>query len=514
MVHPTTPVLIGSGQLTWRGGFETCPTPIGLCGAAARVACADAGLGEEVLAGLDTVGVVSFTIDTPGSTANLPVPRAANPPEALAVELGAHHARHIYSHTGGNTPQAMVNDACAAIASGDSRFVLLAGGEFLGSLMKMVKAGRFDLLAAHDVPSNTTPERCGTDRPGSSAHEEAHGLGFPVNVYPLFENALRAHLGRSLEEHSAAMGALFAPFTKVAVANPQAWFRTPRTPEELVTVSAENRMVGFPYPKRLNAIIQVDQAAALLLTSFAHAQALGVDPARMVFLHGCADTVEKWDILDRVNYHSSPAMAVCGREALAMAGCGIGDIATFDLYSCFPVAVELACRELGLAEDDPRGLTLTGGLPYFGGPGNNYAMHAIAEAMAFARANPGQRVMTTANGWYLTKHAMGIYATTPFEDRWQRPAPASYQGQIDRLVCPPMTETPDGPATIESYTSVHGRDGPRMGIIIGRDQTGRRFVANTPKGDAAMLADLESREGVGRTGAVSSENGRTVFVLD
>jgi acetyl-CoA C-acetyltransferase len=164
--------------------------------------------------------------------------------------------------------------------------------------------------------------------------------------------------------------------------------------------------------------------------------------------------------------------------------------------------VEVACDELGLAHDDPRGLTLTGGLPYFGGPGNNYAMHGIAEAMARARAMPGEHVMITANGWYLTKHAMGIYSTDPVQGRWARRDPKSYQREIDAAPHPPIIERPSGAAVIEAYTVVHARDRMRMAIVIGRDGEGRRFIANTPE-DEATLRALQSAESVGRPGLVT-----------
>lgn len=60
---------------------------------------------------------------------------------------------------------------------------------------------------------------------------------------------------------------------------------------------------------------------------------------------------------------------------------------------------------LGLSADDSRGLTVTGGPPFFGGAGNNYSMHAIAETVALLRATPGAYGMPDAaaprlaSGW-------------------------------------------------------------------------------------------------------------------
>src|SRR6185295_16055551 len=151
----------------------------------------------------------------------------------------------------------------------------------------------------------------------------------------------------------------------------------------------------------------------------------------------------------------------------------------FYLYSCFPSAVEIGCQEIGLREDDPRGLTVTGGLPYFGGPGNNYVTHSIAEMMRRVRGRPGSFGLVTANGNYVTKHAYGVYSTTPVQGTWRRESPAVLQAELDALPKAPFTETPAGEATIETYTVMHGRHGPEYSVVFGRLRAdGRRFVAN------------------------------------
>jgi acetyl-CoA C-acetyltransferase len=340
-------------------------------------------------------------------------------------------------------------------------------------------------------------------------------MDFPTNVYPLFENALRAHRGRSLEAHQAAMGRLFAPFSAVAAQNPHAWFPTARSPEEIAQEGPDNRMVGFPYTKYLNAIIQVDQSAAVIMASTAKADELGVPAEKRVYLHGCADAHDLWYVSERTNFHSSPAIRMCAQKSFAMAGKTPADLCFIDLYSCFPSAVEIACAEIGLAEDDPRGLTVTGGLPYFGGPGNNYVMHAIAAMIERLRAKPGAFGLITGNGWFLTKHAFGVYSTTPTKGGWKREDPKAYQKEIDALAPPALNERPSGAGTIETYTVVHARDRVRLGIVVGRDGEGRRFLANTPE-DEATLLDLQSREGVGRAGRVArSEDGkRNIFTPD
>jgi acetyl-CoA C-acetyltransferase len=208
-------------------------------------------------------------------------------------------------------------------------------------------------------------------------------------------------------------------------------------------------------------------------------------------------------------------MRLTGQRALEMAGIGMERIDYIDLYSCFPVAVEIGAEELGLSLDDPRGFTVTGGLPYAGGPGNNYAMHGIAVMMGKLRAKPGSWGLNTANGWYLTKQSTGVYSTTRPERPFERQDPKVLQAEIDALPHPAVIETPQGIARIETYTVVHRREGPFMGIIVGRDEAERRFAAVTPP-DPAILASLEVGEQVGRTGRVAqSADGQTnVFTPD
>src|SRR5437588_360756 len=153
------------------------------------------------------------------------------------------------------------------------------------------------------------------------------------------------------------------------------------------------------------------------MTSVATARRLGIPETNWIYLHGCADGHDHWYVSERTDFHSSPAIRRGIRLALDMAGRGLDEMRFIDLYSCFPSAVEIACQEIGLAEDDPRGLTVTGGLPYFGGPGNNYVTHSICHMLRALRARPGAFGLITANGNYVTKHSFGIYSTLPTQRR-------------------------------------------------------------------------------------------------
>lgn len=506
-----TPVLIGVGQFTYRGDPGSSPSPTTLLKIAAERAAADAGIGAKGLAAIDALAVVGFTVDAPGGRRVMP--HSTNPPASLSRRIGAAPRWSVYSNMGGNTPQYLVNTLAERIARGETDLALTVGAEFLGSAMKRLTKGLpFDDWAAEEGEDLGAPERIGDPRPGVTPYEARHGLNRPINIYPMFENALRARDGRGVAEHQKRLGKLFSGFTKVAAQNPEAWFPIARSPEEIVEVSDKNRMIGFPYPKLMNAIMEVDQSAAVLIASEAKARELGVPEEKWVYLHGCADAADLWNPIDRQNYHSSPAMRWTGKRALEMAGVGLSDIGHIDLYSCFPVAVEVGAEELGLSLDDPRGLTVTGGLPYAGGPGNNYVMHSIAVMVERLRRDRQAYGLVTANGWYLTKQSTGIYSAKRPDRPFEREDPAILQRQIDALPHPEVVEAPEGRGVIETYTVVHRREGPFLGVVIGRDAAGRRFVAQTPD-DPATLASLEHGEQVGRSGTVTPGTGEAPINL-
>lgn len=508
-IDPRMPVLIGGGEFTDRSNAELGLTPHGFLAKIAKQAVEDTGAADKVTAALDGIAVVEFTVDSPDVRSAMGG-RYTNPPRTIAKSLGLESVpTEIYAATGGNSPQMLVNDMAERIAQGDVNVALLAGCEVLGTMVNRLKSG-LSLDDWADDPGGA-PEIVGTNRPGHSDHEKLYGIDLPVNIYPLFENSIRGHMGHTVDQHMDHLGNFFAPFTDVAAQNPNSWFPIARTASELTTITDDNRWIGFPYPKFLNSIIRVNMGAALVMCSSGAADDMGIPEDRRVYLHGCGDAYDIWNVSERVNYHSSPAIRTMTERAFDMADWSVDDLDFMDLYSCFPSAVEIGCMELGIPFDDPRGLTITGGLPYFGGPGSAYVMHSIVQMAAKLRANRGKKGLVTANGWFVTKHACGLYATEPKEGPWAREAQASFQPGIDNDPAKPvLEENPEGDATIETYTIVHGRKGPERGIVIGRLPNGHRFLANTPN-DAITLNDLQQREGLGRPGTVTQIDGLNIF---
>jgi acetyl-CoA C-acetyltransferase len=494
-LDPRTPVIVGVGQSSERLGEPGYRrrSPVDLAADAAREALADTDADPaKAAAAVDTVaGIRQFENSTPGARA--PLGRSDNYPRSVAGRVGANPARAVLEVSGGQGPQHLVNEFAAAIAAGHGDVVLLFGSEAISTIERESRAdedGRPDFT---EHAEGSLEDRGYGLKGLVSRHLAAHGLTDAPSQYALIDNARRARLNQGRQQYAEAMGALFAPFTKVAAANPHASAPVERTAEELVTPTEANRPIADPYTRYIVAREKVNQGAAVLLMSVAAAQRLGIPEDRWVFLPGHADLRERV-LMERADLSKSPAAVMAARHALEVAGIKADDLATIDLYSCFPAPVFNICEGLHIPPDDPRGLTLTGGLPFFGGAGNNYSMHAIAETVRRARTSPGSFGFVGANGGIMSKYSVGVYSTTPAP--WKPDNSKKLQAEIDGWPAPEEARYADGWATIETYTVRHARDGKRTGIVIGRlDSDGRRFVAMGDDDD--LLGLLSSEKPVG-----------------
>jgi acetyl-CoA C-acetyltransferase len=497
VTSPRAAVIVGVGQAEQRVLDPTeALEPIDLLAVATRRAAADAG--AAVLARVDTVAVVSLV------SWAYPDPGAL-----LARRLELPDARRTMTTTvGGNSPQLLVNELVPAIERGDADVVLLGGAECVHTRWRARREPKTRLVwtEAEDPPCSHV---VGDDRAGSSDYELAHGAAAPTLVYPLFETALRAAAGRTVDEHQVAVSELWSRFSAVAAKNPHAWSRDAFTPAALRTATPDNRMITFPYLKRLCANIDVDQAAALLVCSYETARAAGVPDDRMVFPRAGADAHDHFFVTERDRLDTSPALRAVGEAAVAAAGVSLDDVARFDLYSCFPSAVEVAMGALGLrgpAGGDDRPLTVTGGLGFAGGPANNYPTHAIAAMVDACRRDPGSLGFVSAIGWYITKHAAGCYSTTPPSDGFARVDPAETQRLVDAQPARVVAGAHTGPATIEATAVAVERDGtPSLGILSTRTPDGRRALANTR--DVETLRDMITTAWEGRDVDLVAEEG-------
>jgi acetyl-CoA C-acetyltransferase len=504
MIADNTPVIIGVGQYSERvgePGYEAL-SYMDLAGRAVGAAIADSGASGSVADAIDTLAAIrAFEMSRPDRKP--PFGAANNVPRAIAKRVGADPKRAILTTTGGQTNQQLAGEFASAIAAGDSRCAVIVGSEAISTVLALSAKGEIPDWS-EDVPGDFEDQGFGVEELMEPALF-LHGASGAIPLYALAENARRHRLGMGLEEYRLEIGKLFAPFTKVAAANPHSAAPVERTAEELATVNDRNRIVAEPYPRMTVARDQVNQAAAVIVASAGLARELGVPEDKWVHIHAVTAATEL-KLSQRPDLSGNPASLASVDAALARAGKGIDAMRYIDFYSCFAIPVFNQCDHLGLGIDDPRGLTLTGGLPFFGGAGNNYSAHAIAEAVSRVRGDRGSFALVGANGGWMSKYATGIYSTEPADwsanDRF-----AVLPKATDKV---PVARGPVDTAVVETYTINRGPKGAEA-IFIGRSDAGERVVGNADLSDSATAEAFESGEPFGkRLSLTQDERGRTV----
>lgn len=494
MIDDRAPVIVGVGQAVERidAADYVGLSAADLAAKAARAALADCGAAVVV----DAIAAVRTFDDSLPLVPPFGVPDRF--PLAVARRLGIAPDYAALGSVGGETPVALIGAMGARIAAGESSVALIVAGEAISTVRHLQKIGETREWAEHDAGP--------VDDAGARLEEIVkpwqliHGLRSAPAVYGLIETARRGGLRMSKAAYAQAMGELMAPFTQVAAANPYASAAmTPLSAEALVEVGAANRMVADPYPLRLVARDQVNQGAAVLLMSVAKARASGIDEGRWVYVEALATGAER-DVIERPDLGAAPAAKAVVDAALA--GRSLEDVAHFDFYSCFPVAVSaVAIDALGLAADDLRGLTVTGGLPFFGGAGNGYALHGVVEIVR--RVRGGGAGLVFALGGYLSKFAAVVLS----EEAADWPGVAKVAGGPGVHV----DWHPAGAGRILGATVLYANGHPVRAVVIGELASGARFVAN--EADAETLGHVVGGDPVGAAVVVSAASDGNVFRL-
>lgn len=503
MAKGAIPVIVGVGQVTdhWDGseGAAGAPSPKSLCVSASELALKDAGLSASEI---DAIAVVRIFEDSiPGD--RHPHGHNSNLPGTIARDLGATPDRAIYAGVGGQCPQQLANEMAARIHAGEFECVLVTGSE----ATKTSKAARRHELAIDWSDSDPLEfEDRGMGEMLLIRPEIKHGIVVPAYFYAFFENAMAARDGQTRTERRRVMSNLFAKFAAVAAQNPLSQFDvTGIDADFLATPSQANYPFADPFLKWHIAQDSVNQGGAFIIMSDAKADELSIPAESRVYLHGGGEASDDYislrPVLDR-----SWAMETAINRALDQANKTPDEIAAFDLYSCFPCAVFSSMAVLGIDhETETRPLTVTGGLPYFGGPGNNYSMHAIVSMTEWLRDNAGKYGLVLANGGWMTKEAVGIWSTEK-PSMFEPVAPLAEPTESVALKLEPNE------GTLETFTVTYGKDGPTSGIIFARTDEGDRFIAVAAPDALPRLLQEESPIGLRVRATTEKERNTFVFV--
>jgi len=475
-MNPRTPVIVGVGQVLHRlESLSEAKEPLIMMLEALALAEEDTGV-AGVLSQAQSVCVVRG------------VWNYANPARLIAERIGASGAQSVGTLIGGNQNQAVINQTASEILRGKLDLAVITGAEDGNASMKARKQGV--KLAYTEAPGEYDQVIGRAQEREHHEFEVAKGIRQAIQIYPMYDNALRHHLGETLKEHRERVGALWSRFNDVGQRNPHAWVQHNMTADEITLPSPVNRPVSFPYTKFMNANMSVNMGAALIMMNVAQAHKLGIEEAKWVYPVAGVAGYDHFSASVRDNFYTSPGIRFVGERLMELAGLAVDDLDYVDLYSCFPSAVQVAAREYGFSDDQE--LTVTGGLTFGGGPLNNYVMHSIARTVELLRESGGNGLVT-ANGGNLYKHVHGIYAKEPPAADF---AVDNVQERIEGLPARVCIAEHTGTAEIESYTVMFGAQGPQIAHLACLTPDGERTWVNSE--DADLLQTMTEEEFCGR----------------
>lgn len=466
------PVIIGIGEYVERPeNIEKSLEPLEMMARALTVASEDGD--GNCLSKIDSLDVV------------MPMSwRYSDLTGELCAKMSISPKRAVLGPSGGQTPLNYIHDAAKEIAEGRSTVAAIVGGEAQYSLVSAQRAGQMPPWSpfANDGPNFA-------DTPGAIHPFSLQlGLYLPLNVYTFFEAATATHWGQTPQEAEAETARIFAASAHIAASNPYSWGPTALSGNDILTPTAKNRIVAWPYTKSMVASMNVNQSAAVIMTSLKNALDMGIPEAQCVFITQGAGANEPRDFLARANYYESPAQDAV-LKALKTEKSGTEAV---ELYSCFPVVPKMARRVLGRNPETPT--TVTGGMSFFGAPLNNYMTHAACAMVRKIRGGEPTGLLY-GQGEYVTKHYGLRLASQPADpallfvgDDTQAIADNA-RGKV-----PDIVQDAEGFAEVESFAILSNRDGsPSHAAIMARLETGERTLARIEGADAEAMAWLKDK---------------------
>ena len=472
-INPRTPVLVGIGVMAQR---EDDPLrarePLDLMLDAVGRAATDTGSdAARVLAGVGRIAVPKGRW------------RYQNPAGAIARAIGADQAATVLASVG-VLQQTLLGNACHRIVEGEIDTALVVGGD---AGYRMLRS-KINGVASTERQQDDLPDE--TLSPSDELRHPAElraGMKMPVGLYAIMESAYRAQNGWSIDAHRDRLAAMVSRFSEIAVQNPAAWKRARVARDAIRNASERNPMQAFPYTKLHCSTWNVDQAGALLFCSVEKAQALGIPRTQWIYPVASTESNHMVQVSARADLAACTGAGIAGRAALDAADLRVSDVELIDLYTCFPIAVETYAAELGLPLT--RDLTVTGAMPFAGGPYNNYVLQATCRIADLLRQGQGRYGLVSSVSGVLTKQGFGLWSSEPGPKGFAlEDVTALVAGQVRTKH---ILDESSGDGVVAGYTVLYDQSQPPRGVVVA-DVEGGRAVAHTE--DRALVAQMESSE--------------------
>lgn len=382
--------------------------------------------------------------------------------------------------------QNLINTACDKIQNGEIKASLILGGE---SRFKILRSS-IENKEYIETPLNTNPDIYDKSPEKLQLDIEEKELGsMAVGYYAILESAFRFMLQNNHDDHSNYLSEIYSGYSKIAAINKDGWIEQSLDKKVIKTESKKNLRQAFPYNKYHCTSWNVNQACAIIICSEDIANKLNIPSDKRVYPLASSENNHMISTLQRPNLIEPAGMHLAAKFIMDI--CNENNLIPnlYDLYSCFPVAVQMFAKSLKL--NDIKDKTVTGAMPFAGGPLNSYVLHSTAKLIEKLRENNGVGIVTGVSGM-MTKQSYALWSKNPcidfrYEDCTKKAS------EIELPV--KLSDKKNGSGKIIGYTILIKDNTNKAIIFVDTDDKKRKLITSTNKN---IIKEMQNTEWVGK----------------
>ena len=367
--------------------------------------------------------------------------------------------------------QNLINEACLKIENGEINASIILGGEARYKQLRSV----IEKKEYFETKLDENPDFYIKAKEDLYGDEELEELGaMAVGYYATMETALRKNDNENIEEHQNNIASMYEEFSKVASNNEDAWLDHPYSKKEILEISKKNKMLAYPYNKLHCTSWNVNQSAALIICSEELANKLEIDNKKRVYPISSSENNHMIAIQQRPKLYESLGMIYAAKSINRMMEQLDIRLDAYDLYSCFPAAVKMFSKSLELGTEIP--MTVTGSMPYAGGPLNSFVIHSTVKMIQKIRALEARHGLVTGVSGMMTKQSFCVWGKEYqeqfiFDDVTER-------AKLDENPIE-LSNIAEGEGEIIGYTIIEGSEHASKAVLYLDDEKKHRKVVSS-----------------------------------
>lgn len=379
--------------------------------------------------------------------------------------------------------QHLINNTCNKIIKGEIRAGLILGGESRAKMIAALKEG----VEYKEMELSTNPDQYVKAKDDLYGEGEAEALGLmAVGYYAVMESAMRKSKSLTLKEHEDYLGSMYAEFSEIASKNQYAASDKSISKDQIMLANNDNKPMAYPYNKYHCTSWNVSQASAILICEEELADQLNISKQKRIYPMASSETNHMIALIQRPSLISSAGLKLASEKINEVVDENSINLDFIDLYSCFPVAVQQFENVLNLNTKISK--TITGAMPFAGGPLNNYMLHATVQALLKLRNQSGNSLITGVSGM-MTKQSFCLWSSE-YQIPFYHVDVTKKAQQLDKPI--PISKAKHGNGIVIGYTVLYEGTQPSLGVFYIEDSQGERKVVTSQ--DKEIISSLREKE--------------------